>query len=344
MEHNQANSGIDYSPLTAPVSESEIQEFQQLYGKKGIFSGDLATLIVSFGVGFVISRFVFVFAASLIGTSWISQLIVVAVVAAVMIIILKTGMQRELIKNVKRYKFAAKNNMSLAIDISDPQYPGMIFNEGHSRRISTQLNGEGFRVGLHNYVVGHGKNSRSYSWLFICIELQRVLPHMVLDSKQNNVLGISNLTDPIKRSQKLSLEGDFDKYFTLYAPAQYGQDALYVFTPDVMSALINYGARYDMEIIGDQLYLYSNSEVDFFKQTWLEKAFALIDVLKHEVGNQTKRYSDSRVATEYRGQAIASGGQRLQKSSFITKNMRRIVIAIIFMLIYYSLHFLFRSR
>ena len=39
------------------------------------------------------------------------------------------------------------------------------------------------------------------------------------------------------RTQVLSLEGDFDRYFTLYCPKEYERDALYVFTPDLMALL-----------------------------------------------------------------------------------------------------------
>jgi hypothetical protein len=98
------------------------------------------------------------------------------------------------------------------------------------------------------------------------IQLDRALPHMVLDAVQNDrkILGqrVSNLPARFDLAQRLSREGDFDRYFTLYAPADYERDALYVFTPDLMALLIDEagsgeGGSMDVEIIDDRMYVYA---------------------------------------------------------------------------------------
>src|SRR5690606_7535742 len=100
------------------------------------------------------------------------------------------------------------------------------------------------------YVTGSGKSRSVHQWGFLAVGLDRRLPHMVLDSRANNrMLGLSNLPAGFRRDQILSLEGDFDRYFTLYCPKEYERDALYVFTPDLMALLIDEAAPYDVEVV-----------------------------------------------------------------------------------------------
>ncbi|MEO7546479.1 MAG: hypothetical protein ABIT21_09370 [Terrimesophilobacter sp.] len=77
-----------------------------------------------------------------------------------------------------------------------------------------------------------------------------MVPNMILDAKSNNFLW-TNLPQNFSRNQVLSLEGDFDKHFTLYCPKEYEHDALYVFTPDLMTRLIDHAAGYDVELVDD---------------------------------------------------------------------------------------------
>ena len=70
---------------------------------------------------------------------------------------------------------------------------------------------------------------------------------MVLDSRDNNgLVGGATLPATFRRDQVLSLEGDFNRYFTLYCPRQYERDALYVFTSDLISLLNDEADPFDV--------------------------------------------------------------------------------------------------
>ena len=117
-------------------------------------------------------------------------------------------------------------------------------------------------VGRYEYTVGSGKQRRTYTWYYAGMRLPRRVPHLVLDSKSNDgiVMGkalISNLPVVISNSQRISLEGDFDTYFTLYAPKQYDVDVRYVLTPDVMAALVDKSSRFDVELVDDMAFFYA---------------------------------------------------------------------------------------
>ena len=87
------------------------------------------------------------------------------------------------------------------------------------------------------------------------------LPHIVLDSTGNNSVFGSNLPVTFDADQLLGLEGDFDRHFSLYCPADYERDALYLFTPDIMARFIDNAAVLDVEIVDDWLFLYGKRQV-----------------------------------------------------------------------------------
>jgi len=89
---------------------------------------------------------------------------------------------------------------------------------------------------------------------YVAIRLDTNLPNILLLSRRN--ASDRNLWRPIPpNTEKLSLEGNFDDYFTLYAPSGYEADALYLFTPDVMTNLMDEASAFDVEIIDDWVFL-----------------------------------------------------------------------------------------
>lgn len=215
---------------------------------------------------------------------------------------------------IRLHRFTTAHGMSMLHDRKDPDYNGMVFDEGHSRVLNEALIlADGTEIGNYTYVTGSGKNRSTHTFAFVRIPLERALPHMVLDAKGNNFFGLmSNLPDTFGKDQTLSLEGDFDTHFTLYAPRQYERDALYVFTPDVMAALIDNGSGYDMETIDTDLYIYRNNHFDLLNGEQLSSLFGIIDTIAGELRSQTKRYADERVGDRSMNM-ITPQGARLKK-------------------------------
>jgi hypothetical protein len=103
---------------------------------------------------------------------------------------------------------------------------------------------------------------------FCAVRLATRLPHIVLRANDGPADQFTLVALPDK-AQRLSLEGDFDDYFTLYCPEEYERDALYLFTPDVMARLIDRVHGFDVEIIDDWLFLVSSRDVvTLDPQTW----------------------------------------------------------------------------
>ncbi len=211
--------------------------------------------------------------------------------------------------------FAAANELEYRERVIPEGMNGLIFDEGRDKTIEEQLLfPDGMEIGRYSYVTGHGKNQQTHSYSYIRVSLFRHLPNMVLDAKKNNLWKFTNLPDSFDPSQQLRLEGDFNEHFNLYVPKEYEQDALYVFTPDVMQALIENGKEYDIEVVDDKLYFYTPSKIDLASQVNLQNALTMVNIVSSEFTHQSNRYSDDRVIANHSGAKVAESGQRLKKT------------------------------
>lgn len=230
------------------------------------------------------------------------------------------------IRAIRLGRFAHDNSWSYERESKQVLHQGMIFQIGHSRRVTNVISCTGtdqvigFELGEYTYTVGSGKNRRTYWWTYCCVELDRHVPHMVLDAQHNNVrlFGrdlISNLPATFRKDQVISLEGDFDKYFTLYAPTEYKRDAYYIFTPDLMARLIDTSRAYDAEVIDNRIYFYAPSagrQRLLLEPNAMYQWLRIIDTIGTKIHRQTDYYADETVADRSIDH-VATGGYRLKR-------------------------------
>jgi len=81
--------------------------------------------------------------------------------------------------------------------------------------------------------------------------------HIVLDGSKNNEFDRSNLVKNKLPPQKISLEGDFPKYFILYCENGQQITALQIVTPDIMEYVIDNDLNTDLEIVNGQIAIIS---------------------------------------------------------------------------------------
>lgn len=296
---------LNYSSLQQPVTEADIAAYRQLTGVKKAPSLWLLLAIAAVIIGIITL-------ANSGRAALLTVLFWVAMVGGFLCAIYYGLRLQE--KNMARlYRFAKSNSLQFVHNKQDPDYAGMIFNEGHTRVVEAAfILPSGVEIGNYQYVTGSGKNRSTHHWAYVKVGLPRKLPHMVLDAKKNNLFGkLSNLTDTFDSSQTLTLEGDFNDYFTLYAPKQYERDALYVFTPDVMARLIDSGSGFDMEVIDDELYIYRGNRFNLGSEAELRTLLGITSVIGTEFEDQTGYYADERVGDRTQN-IIASPGTRLK--------------------------------
>lgn len=320
MEPKQTTSqSFDFVPLASPVTKADIADFKARHKPTTkTLSKVWSLLIVIAVVVFMMIFFGAIMSAQAASGKGIPPFMIFIWIASLFgFVALAYYSSRKRSETLVRLeRFAKANSMRLRYDVPSPVFAGMIFDEGHSRKLKESLvMADGTEIGNYQYVTGSGKNRSTHSFGYIRIPLTRTLPHMVLDARSNNFFGaLSNLPDTFHRDQTLSLEGDFDKHFTLYAPKQYERDALYVFTPDVMAKLIDEGKAYDMEVIGKELYVYTSGRIDIANQTVLSSVLGIISVIASELRDQTASYADERVG-DSSANIVAPQGAQLKRGT-----------------------------
>lgn len=191
-----------------------------------------------------------------------AEIIFWVLVAGVGILIWKEADNRQKHLNKTVEAFAEINNFSFKQHLSGSDVeakPGTLFDHGHSKYAERIIEGMyaelPFTLFEYHYATGSGKRRRDYQAMVMEFELPRTMPHMIIDSVIESNMG-SILPIKFDKSQKIELEGDFHKYFDLYAPDKYGVSALTILAPDAMDALLNHAGLCDIEIINNRLYFY----------------------------------------------------------------------------------------
>jgi hypothetical protein len=326
---------IDYSALINPVGKDEVAAFKAqtkasgvawaTAGRGGIVAAGCAALFVAvffliFGLTFVRAVFTRIAGDDPSPVAIVFAVFFVAVgIAVVAVIVYQIG---KLVgtgrweKWMRLSRFGQANGLVFSASDPNPQYPGAIFNQGGGRTVTDHLRSATDRfldIGNYTYTTGSGKNQQTHRWGFMALHLDRRLPNMVLDAKSNNGLfGGTNLPAYFSKDQVLSLEGDFDRYFTLYCPRQYERDALYVFTPDLMALLIDEAATFDVEIVDDWMFVYSATHFRSTDPALYQRLFRIVDTVGAKTLSQTDRYVDERIGN-FAANVVAPQGQRLKR-------------------------------
>jgi hypothetical protein len=307
-------TAFDARPLTEPVDRSAVREFAQRLRRSSAASVGMTFAAVGVLVG-VVGVFVAVGAsilASVIAAIATSQqsVGVIGVVVSLVPLLMMIGVAVAIGVGVwrifggvnhRRYRldrFARANGMTYHPGVGNPGLPGMVFGIGNSRASSDLIRGERPRFvefGNYSYSTGSGKNRTTHRWGYVAVRLDVPLPHIVLDAVGNNSFFGSNLPATFDADQRLSLEGDFDRFFTLYCPAGYERDALYLFTPDIMARFIDNAAALDVEIVDDWLFLYAKRDMTPLDPAVWAWQFAVVAALLDKLA-QWARWRDDRLA------------------------------------------------
>jgi hypothetical protein len=308
---------FDARPLVDPVDRATAQAFARELRAQGrapaAFGGPLA-IVVAVIVIIILSVFattavsmIVTFAAVAAGTGGFGGLLAAGAmilplaIPFVVIVLVVVGLIRGAGGQAERWyrfdRFARANGMTYEPRFQNPGLPGMIFGRGGERASTDLVRGDRPRFvefANYSYTTGSGKDKTTHRWGYVAVKLDVPLPNIVLDAKGNDALFGSNLPASFDPAQRLSLEGDFDRYFTLYCPKGYETDALYLFTPDIMARFIDHAAALDVEIVDDWLFLYAKrdfSTTDPATWAWL---FSVVGALLDKLA-QWARWRDERL-------------------------------------------------
>lgn len=183
--------------------------------------------------------------------------------------------------------------------------PSPILNAGPG---SIQSRPHRISVGGHEATIAHatvnyhpkkGKTDDmlgfALDYLVLAIPLNKTVPHIFIDGRRQNRFTPRNtnlwsLVKRVARQQKMqALEGDFYKYFDVYAADQKQIETLSILTPDTMLALRDNGFEFDYELHDRTLYVISEPNLDS-PQAYEAYIRAAETVLTELIPQISKRY------------------------------------------------------
>ena len=317
VDASSAPLPFDASPLTEPVDRAAVRAYVRSRGGfwtgKNVF-GIVIAVVVLIMFAFIMVPMFFAVVSSLTRTGGTAfPLIMMVLFIGFAVVIVAAGIFTLGGAGTRSYRldqFARRNGMVHVPRVDDPALPGMIFSLGSDRYAGDVVRGDQPRFvefANYRYTTGSGKSRTTHKWGYVAIKLDVPLPNIVLDATSNNGLfGASNLPAGFERDQRLGLEGDFDKHFTLYCPRGYERDALYLFTPDIMARFIDHAAALDVEIVDDWLFLYAKRDLSTLDPATWAWMFATVRALLTKFA-QWARWRDDRLAASAAAVTTTSG-------------------------------------
>jgi hypothetical protein len=162
-------------------------------------------------------------------------------------------------------EFAKSNNYSFDATGSVDETYGSIFRAGSSSQkvsdiITGEYQGAALRMFICETTIGSGRSRHDYLNTVLELDLKGKLPNLMLVSHRSFVMGF-NIASIAGLTNKISLEGDFDKDFTLYSQPNGQVDALEIFSPDIMEITQRISKGHTIEFVANRIYIYSNGYI-----------------------------------------------------------------------------------
>lgn len=218
-------------------------------------------------------------------------------------------------RRVKIAAFAWQNGWAYADLLEHTRRPGAAFTRVvHGRERAVMACDDArmpFELGMHHSVSrGQERATIQRPFAFIELPLPASVPHIVLANRKHSIVPTLGLG---RGAARMELEGDFAKTFRLIVPEGYQQDALYIFTPDLMARVLDLGSGAEIELVSDRLYVYLPSRTRFDRAETMAAAVTLAEEFHRRFTARTELYRDDDAGglAARAGVSIGLRGQRL---------------------------------
>jgi len=212
----------------------------------------------------------------------------------VVILIVLWGIIKNRIEDAFMEQFAVKNNFVFQKTGLPGNLDGSLFSIGYDRVGSDMVSGnfKDLPLYLFNYcyTISYGKSSRTYCYTVFKLDYPSPLPSIFLRVNGHE------LHLPADDSERISLEGDFNKFFALYAKKGFEVETLEIFTPDFMEKIQDEWKNFSLEFVGTHIYIYSYHVIS--TKVELDNIYSLAQYLVGKIGPLAERMKASLVALE----------------------------------------------
>lgn len=216
---------------------------------------------------------------------------------------------------VRLARWAAQNRLAYGNNIKNMRWDGSLFPRDTESITTYVIESDDFTIASYRQLPGDDGRMKFAMppVTFLTVPLPRKVPNILLVNKRAGALARQWVS--FSKQHQLELEGDFQKYFSLYCPAEYERDALYIFTPDLMAKVVDVAGDVEIELKGDKAYIYFGKNPRLDKREMMQKAMALVEELSGALQRRTMHYKDEKVSGEVkkRNIALALSGQSVHR-------------------------------
>lgn len=217
-------------------------------------------------------------------------------------------------RRVKIAAFAWQNGWAYADSLEHTRRPGAPFARvlrGRERAVvACDDQRMPFELGMHHSIArGDQRATVQRPFAFIELPLPSAVPHIVLANRTRSIIPTLGLG---RGAARMELEGEFARVFRLIVPEGYQQDALYIFTPDLMARMLDLGSGAEIELVSDRLYAYLPARTRFDRAETMAAALVLAEEFHRRFAARTAQYRDDD-AGELAARAGVSVGLRGQR-------------------------------
>ena len=181
--------------------------------------------------------------------------------------------------------FAKANNFNFNENGVEINPSGSIFNIGREIKFSDMVTGSydqwPLLLYIYSYSIGYGKNKHTSTQTVMSIAFNCKLPSFMMQKPTSDSEIFKEFYDEIAKKfgglQRVSLEGNFDKHFSVWINPGTQDDVLSILTPDVMELLLGLD-QYEVELTKEgTLYIYSAKDIT--KKQQLKDMYSVVQTI-----------------------------------------------------------------
>ena len=248
----------------------------------------------------VVSLLLFIYASS---SAIVFRLLVAWMMLSAFAVNFYTHRRRVIKPDVRLIQFAADNKLDYVLG-STYESAGIIMQVGnHNHRTQDLIHGTlydyEYVMYWHTFSIGSGKSERPCYYAVLEIEVPKQLPNIFLDCLGNNSRFSQEVLNIYDDNERITLEGDFNKYFHLYGLRQYATDILTLINPAFMDSLKAQDKTFDIEFKDKVVYVYLPNQYTATEENVVQlykAAEFLILALQKQL--DTFNYASTRASTD----------------------------------------------
>lgn len=181
-------------------------------------------------------------------------------------------------------RFAAANGLIFAPWSPQPAFPSAMFHVGANAATYSHIRREGegfFNIGNLYYQTGRrGNESFDKRWGFVAIQLEQTWPAMLLDSTENDRVGMNGIPLDLAGTKALTVQGVGAEEFVLWASPADLDRGRQVFSPALVETLASASGDYDAHLVDNWLFIFSRTEFAMDDPALLAELFGFIDIVR----------------------------------------------------------------